>query len=82
MSASCPDPSAGGQQASRLREGRGGSRQKGLAEEPSSPGPGCPSEWHLPQFDYKAVADRLLAMTSRKGTPAFNRKRLSGLARK
>ncbi|XP_055975202.1 ribosomal RNA processing protein 1 homolog B [Sorex fumeus] len=34
------------------------------------------------QFDYKAVADRLLEMTSRKNTPPFNRKRLSRLAKK
>ncbi|XP_016050315.1 ribosomal RNA processing protein 1 homolog B [Erinaceus europaeus] len=44
-------------------------------------GDGAEGPWLL-QFDYKAVADRLLAMTSRKGTPAVNRKRLSGLARK
>ncbi|XP_054984908.1 ribosomal RNA processing protein 1 homolog B isoform X1 [Sorex araneus] len=34
------------------------------------------------QFDYKAVADRLLEMTSRKNTPPFNRKRLCRLAKK
>ncbi|XP_004475361.2 ribosomal RNA processing protein 1 homolog B isoform X2 [Dasypus novemcinctus] len=36
----------------------------------------------LLQFDYKAVADRLLEITSRKNTPPFNRKRLSKLIRK
>ncbi|XP_039101366.1 ribosomal RNA processing protein 1 homolog B isoform X2 [Hyaena hyaena] len=36
----------------------------------------------LLQFDYKAVADRLLEITSRKNTPPFNRKRLSKLIKK
>ncbi|XP_039336470.2 ribosomal RNA processing protein 1 homolog B [Saimiri boliviensis] len=36
----------------------------------------------LLQFDYKAVADRLLEMTNRKNTPPFNRKRLSKLIKK
>ncbi|XP_037380773.1 ribosomal RNA processing protein 1 homolog B [Talpa occidentalis] len=36
----------------------------------------------LLQFDYKAVADRLLEMTNRKNTPPFNRKRLSRLVKK
>ncbi|XP_012665792.2 ribosomal RNA processing protein 1 homolog B isoform X2 [Otolemur garnettii] len=36
----------------------------------------------LLQFDYKAVADRLLEITNRKNIPPFNRKRLSKLIRK
>ncbi|KAM6162545.1 ribosomal RNA processing protein 1 homolog B [Erethizon dorsatum] len=36
----------------------------------------------LLQFDYKAVADRLLEVTSRKDIPPFNRKRLCKLIRK
>ncbi|XP_044526181.1 ribosomal RNA processing protein 1 homolog B isoform X1 [Gracilinanus agilis] len=36
----------------------------------------------LLQFDYKAVADRLLEVTSRKNTPPFNRRRLSKLVKK
>ncbi|XP_005375839.1 PREDICTED: ribosomal RNA processing protein 1 homolog B [Chinchilla lanigera] len=36
----------------------------------------------LLQFDYKAVADRLLEVTSRKNIPPFNRKRLCKLIRK
>ncbi|XP_010634823.1 ribosomal RNA processing protein 1 homolog B isoform X1 [Fukomys damarensis] len=36
----------------------------------------------LLQFDYKAVADRLLEVTSRKNTPPFNRKRLCKLIRR
>ncbi|XP_076975137.1 ribosomal RNA processing protein 1 homolog B isoform X3 [Tamandua tetradactyla] len=36
----------------------------------------------LLQFDYKAVADRLLEITNRKNTPPFNRKRLSKLIKK
>ncbi|XP_069422429.1 ribosomal RNA processing protein 1 homolog B isoform X1 [Ovis canadensis] len=36
----------------------------------------------LLQFDYKAVADRLLEMTNRKNVPPFNRKRLSELIKK
>ncbi|XP_042543270.1 ribosomal RNA processing protein 1 homolog B isoform X2 [Dipodomys spectabilis] len=34
------------------------------------------------QFDYKAVADRLLEITSRKNTPPFNRKHLCKLIKK
>ncbi|KAM9697159.1 ribosomal RNA processing protein 1 homolog B isoform 2-T2 [Dama dama] len=36
----------------------------------------------LLQFDYKAVADRLLEMTNRKNIPPFNRKSLSELIKK
>ncbi|XP_012634538.1 ribosomal RNA processing protein 1 homolog B isoform X1 [Microcebus murinus] len=36
----------------------------------------------LLQFDYKAVADRLLEITNRKNIPPFNRKRLSKLIKK
>ncbi|XP_027699448.1 ribosomal RNA processing protein 1 homolog B isoform X2 [Vombatus ursinus] len=36
----------------------------------------------LLQFDYKAVADRLLEVTSRKNIPPFNRRRLSKLVKK
>ncbi|XP_049730928.1 ribosomal RNA processing protein 1 homolog B isoform X2 [Elephas maximus indicus] len=36
----------------------------------------------LLQFDYKAVADRLLGVTNRKNTPPFNRKCLSKLIKK
>ncbi|XP_010217043.1 PREDICTED: ribosomal RNA processing protein 1 homolog B [Tinamus guttatus] len=34
------------------------------------------------QFDYKAVADKLFEMASKKNTPAFNRKRLYKLVKK
>ncbi|XP_055270787.1 ribosomal RNA processing protein 1 homolog B isoform X2 [Moschus berezovskii] len=36
----------------------------------------------LLQFDYRAVADRLLEMANRKNVPPFNRKRLSELIKK
>uniref|UniRef100_A0A7N5KKX2 Ribosomal RNA processing 1B n=1 Tax=Ailuropoda melanoleuca TaxID=9646 RepID=A0A7N5KKX2_AILME len=36
----------------------------------------------LAQFDYKAVADRLLEITNKKNIPPFNRKRLSKLIKK
>ncbi|XP_044106736.1 ribosomal RNA processing protein 1 homolog B isoform X2 [Neovison vison] len=36
----------------------------------------------LLQFDYKAVADRLLEITNKKNIPPFNRKRLSKLIKK
>ncbi|XP_029794707.1 ribosomal RNA processing protein 1 homolog B isoform X2 [Suricata suricatta] len=36
----------------------------------------------LLQFDYKAVADRLLEITRRRNTPPFNRKRLCKLIKK
>lgn len=34
------------------------------------------------QFDYKAIADRLVEVTSKKNIPPFNRKRLCKLIRK
>ncbi|XP_045857777.1 ribosomal RNA processing protein 1 homolog B isoform X2 [Meles meles] len=36
----------------------------------------------LLQFDYKAIADRLLEITNKKNIPPFNRKRLSKLIKK
>ncbi|XP_048202119.1 ribosomal RNA processing protein 1 homolog B isoform X2 [Perognathus longimembris pacificus] len=42
---------------------------------PEDPGPPL-------QFDYKAVADRLLEITNRKNTPPFNRKHLCKLIKK
>ncbi|ELV10331.1 Ribosomal RNA processing protein 1 like protein B [Tupaia chinensis] len=36
----------------------------------------------LLQFDYKAIADRLLEITNRKNIPPFNRKRLTKLIKK
>ncbi|KAM8816362.1 ribosomal RNA processing protein 1 homolog B isoform 2-T2 [Rhynchonycteris naso] len=50
-----------------------GERDKGGSVEDTAP---------LLQFDYKAVADRLLEITSRKNIPPFNRKRLSKLIKK
>uniref|UniRef100_G3U4I9 Ribosomal RNA processing 1B n=1 Tax=Loxodonta africana TaxID=9785 RepID=G3U4I9_LOXAF len=42
----------------------------------------CEDPGPLLQFDYKAVADRLLGVTNRKNTPPFNRKCLSKLIKK
>uniref|UniRef100_A0A8C8XXF8 Ribosomal RNA processing 1B n=1 Tax=Panthera leo TaxID=9689 RepID=A0A8C8XXF8_PANLE len=64
---------------SQQRSGMDGVRDDGRS--------GCGFTSHLrlvvlTQFDYKAVADRLLEITNRKNTPPFNRKRLSKLIKK
>lgn len=63
--------------------GRCHSRKGGVGDEGERDG--CRSSENtgpLLQFDYKAVADRLLEITSRKNIPPFNRKRLSRLIKK
>ncbi|XP_002761506.3 ribosomal RNA processing protein 1 homolog B isoform X1 [Callithrix jacchus] len=63
--------------------GKNHSRKDGLGDESGRDGCGTFQDaGPLLQFDYKAVADRLLEMTSRKNTPPFNRKRLSKLIKK
>ncbi|XP_066891300.1 ribosomal RNA processing protein 1 homolog B isoform X2 [Kogia breviceps] len=63
--------------------GRYHSRKEGVAEEDGRDGGGSVEDAGLLlQFDYKAVADRLLEITSRKNIPPFNRKRLSKLIKK
>ncbi|XP_046504137.1 ribosomal RNA processing protein 1 homolog B-like [Equus quagga] len=62
----------------RCHSGKGGVGDEGERD-------GCRSSENtgpLLQFDYKAVADRLLEITSRKNIPPFNRKRLSRLIKK
>uniref|UniRef100_G1QLM6 Ribosomal RNA processing 1B n=1 Tax=Nomascus leucogenys TaxID=61853 RepID=G1QLM6_NOMLE len=63
--------------------GKNHSRKDGLSDERGRDDCGTFEDTGpLLQFDYKAVADRLLEMTSRKNTPHFNRKRLSKLIKK
>ncbi|XP_028701125.2 ribosomal RNA processing protein 1 homolog B isoform X1 [Macaca mulatta] len=63
--------------------GKNHSRKDGLSDERGRDDCGTFEDTGpLLQFDYKAVADRLLEMTSRKNTPPFNRKRLSKLIKK
>ncbi|XP_012300215.2 ribosomal RNA processing protein 1 homolog B [Aotus nancymaae] len=63
--------------------GKSHSRKDGLSDESGRDGCGTfEDSGPLLQFDYKAVADRLLEMTNRKNTPPFNRKRLSKLIKK
>ncbi|XP_007452563.1 PREDICTED: ribosomal RNA processing protein 1 homolog B [Lipotes vexillifer] len=60
--------------------GRHHCRKEGVAEEGRrGGGGGVEDAGLLLQFDYKAVADRLLEITNRKNIPPFNRKRLSKL---
>ncbi|XP_032132645.1 ribosomal RNA processing protein 1 homolog B isoform X2 [Sapajus apella] len=63
--------------------GKSHSRKDGLSDESGRDGCGTfEDSGPLLQFDYKAVADRLLEMTNRKNIPPFNRKRLSKLIKK
>ncbi|XP_004314759.2 ribosomal RNA processing protein 1 homolog B isoform X1 [Tursiops truncatus] len=63
--------------------GRYHCRKEGVAEEGGrGGGGGVEDAGLLLQFDYKAVADRLLEITNRKNIPPFNRKRLSKLIKK
>ncbi|XP_049641379.1 ribosomal RNA processing protein 1 homolog B [Suncus etruscus] len=61
--------------------GNGHPKTNGTAEDGDRAG-GLEASGPLLQFNYKAVAARLLEMTSQKDTPPFNRKRLSRLAKK
>ncbi|XP_059777658.1 ribosomal RNA processing protein 1 homolog B isoform X1 [Balaenoptera ricei] len=63
--------------------GRYHSRKEEVGEEGGRDGGGSVEDAGLLlQFDYKAVADRLLEITNRKNIPPFNRKRLSKLIKK
>ncbi|XP_068403273.1 ribosomal RNA processing protein 1 homolog B isoform X1 [Eschrichtius robustus] len=63
--------------------GRYHSRKEEVGEEGGWDGGGSVEDAGLLlQFDYKAVADRLLEITNRKNIPPFNRKRLSKLIKK
>ncbi|XP_028348494.1 ribosomal RNA processing protein 1 homolog B isoform X2 [Physeter macrocephalus] len=63
--------------------GRYHSGKEGVSEEDGRDGGGSVEDAGLLlQFDYKAVADRLLEITNRKNIPPFNRKRLSKLIKK
>ncbi|XP_028007623.2 ribosomal RNA processing protein 1 homolog B isoform X1 [Eptesicus fuscus] len=59
------------------------SRKEGNSDEGETDGGGSMEDTGPPlQFDYKAVADRLLEITNRKNIPPFNRKRLCKLIKK
>uniref|UniRef100_A0ABI7XP97 Ribosomal RNA processing 1B n=1 Tax=Felis catus TaxID=9685 RepID=A0ABI7XP97_FELCA len=58
------------------------SRMDGVRDDAARGGGRLEDAGPLLQFDYKAVADRLLEITNRKNTPPFNRKRLSKLIKK
>lgn len=79
------DPMAGGSTLSGQEPwtvpGNGHPKTNGTAEDGDRAG-GLEASGPLLQFNYKAVAARLLEMTSQKDTPPFNRKRLSRLAKK
>ncbi|XP_058379171.1 ribosomal RNA processing protein 1 homolog B isoform X3 [Diceros bicornis minor] len=63
--------------------GRYHSRKDGVGDDSERGGGGSLEDaGPLLQFDYKAVADRLLEITNRKNIPPFNRKRLSRLIKK
>nr|XP_045359902.1 ribosomal RNA processing protein 1 homolog B isoform X3 [Camelus bactrianus] len=58
-------------------------KKEGASDEGAAAGGGSGEDGGLPlQFDYKAVAERLLGITTRKHIPPFNRKRLCRLIRK
>ncbi|KAB1283811.1 Ribosomal RNA processing protein 1-like protein B [Camelus dromedarius] len=58
-------------------------KKEGASDEGAVAGGGSGEDGGLPlQFDYKAVAERLLGITTRKHIPPFNRKRLCRLIRK
>ncbi|XP_028623786.1 ribosomal RNA processing protein 1 homolog B [Grammomys surdaster] len=68
----------GGKKAARdecLRDGVTGSREGAVCAALRDPGSPL-------QFDYKAVADRLLEIANSESTPPFNKKRLCRLVRK
>ncbi|XP_012586577.1 PREDICTED: ribosomal RNA processing protein 1 homolog B, partial [Condylura cristata] len=82
-----PEETVAGQQAEAAgtrgaAPGRCPSRSDGAREGGAGHAGSPEDEGRLLQFDYKAVADRLLEMTSRKNTPPFNRKWLSRLVQK
>uniref|UniRef100_A0A8C8YKQ9 Ribosomal RNA processing 1B n=1 Tax=Prolemur simus TaxID=1328070 RepID=A0A8C8YKQ9_PROSS len=72
--AACKKKTAMGKNHSR-KDGLGDERGRDDCRALEDTGP-------LLQFDYKAVADRLLEITNRKNIPPFNRKRLSKLIKK
>ncbi|XP_032721107.1 ribosomal RNA processing protein 1 homolog B [Lontra canadensis] len=61
--------------------GKQQSRKDGVHDD-GEPGGRLEDAGPLLQFDYKAVADRLLEITNKKNIPPFNRKRLSKLIKK
>ncbi|XP_059248429.1 ribosomal RNA processing protein 1 homolog B isoform X2 [Mustela nigripes] len=61
--------------------GKQQSRKDGVHDN-GEPGGRLEDAGPLLQFDYKAVADRLLEITNKKNIPPFNRKRLSKLIKK
>lgn len=59
------------------------SKKDGIGDEGERDGGGSLEDaGPLLQFDYKAVADRLLEITNRRNIPPFNKKRLSKLIKK
>ncbi|XP_062060604.1 ribosomal RNA processing protein 1 homolog B [Lepus europaeus] len=69
--------------ARRPALGKCHSRRDGTCDQRESDTRGALEDAGPPlQFDYKAVADRLLEMTNKKNTPPFNRKHLCKLIRK
>ncbi|XP_036099186.1 ribosomal RNA processing protein 1 homolog B isoform X2 [Molossus molossus] len=67
----------------KTAQGKYHSRKDGISDEGERDGGGSVEDTGpLLQFDYKAVADRLLEITNRKNIPPFNRKRLSKLIKK
>ncbi|XP_072826017.1 ribosomal RNA processing protein 1 homolog B isoform X3 [Vicugna pacos] len=67
----------------RTAPGKYHPKKEGASDEGAAAGGGSGEDGGLPlQFDYKAVAERLLEITARKHIPPFNRKRLCRLIRK
>uniref|UniRef100_A0A452VNR2 Ribosomal RNA processing 1B n=1 Tax=Ursus maritimus TaxID=29073 RepID=A0A452VNR2_URSMA len=62
--------------------GKQHSRKDGVHDDGERGGGRLEDAGPLLQFDYKAVADRLLEITNKKNIPPFNRKRLSKLIKK
>ncbi|XP_032248467.1 ribosomal RNA processing protein 1 homolog B isoform X2 [Phoca vitulina] len=62
--------------------GKHHSRKDGVHDDGERGGGRLEDAGPLLQFDYKAVADRLLEITNKKNIPPFNRKRLSKLIKK
>ncbi|XP_042637777.1 ribosomal RNA processing protein 1 homolog B [Orycteropus afer afer] len=62
--------------------GKHHSRKDGISNEERDSCGTCEDPGPLLQFDYKAVADRLLEITNRKNIPPFNKKCLSKLIKK
>ncbi|KAI5760931.1 RRP1B [Gulo gulo luscus] len=65
----------------KLAPGKQQSGKDGVHDD-GEPGGHLEDAGPLLQFDYKAVADRLLEITNKKNIPPFNRKRLSKLIKK